>query len=102
MDKVVRGKLLRDRFKARGGKPFAPSGRPRKPARSSPGHMNFFGFPQANRDASRAGKWFQRPEPKPKVALAIKRRRGTSALTCIAKKWESRPRMPKRLLASQR
>jgi len=88
MDKPERAKLLRQRFKAKGGLPFVLKGE-RKPTPEPKPKVTrlVIGWPQVNRDARRAGIWIHKPDPIPRVVPKPKRNAGVlSVVTRIAQK----------------
>lgn len=99
MDKGQRAELLRQRFKAKGGFAYVPSGKiiHAKPAQNEPAKI-YLQWPQANRDTRRAGIWMHKPDPKAKPTPRTKRNAGVPVLTRIADK--ASPKKLKRRFAT--
>lgn len=95
MDKAQRAELLRQRFKATGGFAYVPSGKPvnKTPVRPKIDRL-VTGWPQANRDTTRAGLWMHKPDPKPKVIPRPRRNAGAPVLTKVAFK-AKRAKLPR-------
>lgn len=87
MDKVARGELLKARFRAVGGLPYMPTGKPRRQRYTPTGReLNMaWGVGPPRRD-DRAPDWISEADSRPPT-LTTKRNQGPSALTKIAQKW---------------
>ena len=86
MDKAERAKLLRQRFKAKGGIAYVPSNKPRRYRHVITGGAFHMAWPEANKDTRRAGLWMHRPDARPPIQLRTKRNAGAPALAKIAAK----------------
>jgi len=86
MDKAERARLLRERFTAKGGKAYVPTGKPRRYVYVISGRPISMAWPEANRDTTRAGSWMHRPDPQPEIIPMPKRRTGAPVLAKIAAK----------------
>jgi len=96
MDKTQRAELLRLRFRAVGGIPYQPSGKPLRYRHSIIGRdlsMCWDGGPPRRDD--RAPHWIGEPDQKPKPVPRPKNNQCESPLTKIARQWRVvKPRPP--------
>ena len=96
MDKAQRAELLRKRFKAKGGVPYVPSGKPRPFRYTFTGRPINMAWPEAVKETRVAAVWARKVHRKPGVTVRPKRNAGQSALSKIAQK------APKKLLRTYR
>ena len=88
MTKEQRGELLRTRFKAKGGIPYAPTCKTKPKPACEPRKKVYMPWPDIIVDHKRTPGWLLKSDTKPDFApKPDRRRKGDSALTRIAGKW---------------
>jgi len=86
MDKTARAKLIRERFKAKGGIPYVGKGRlkPQIPAKAA---RIYIPWPETIPDTKRAPEWFMEPERGNLKPVWTRRIYRPTALTKMAEIW---------------
>jgi hypothetical protein len=96
MDKAKRAEVLRQRFKAKGGRPYVPSGKPRQYRHTISGRPIIMAWPEAVKETRVGAVWARKVHREPGVTVRPKRNAGQSALSKIAQK------APKKLVKAYR
>lgn len=96
MTKEERAKMLRERFRAKGGMPYVTTNKPRPFRYSISGRPWHMPWPEQGTNIANISVWLAKPDKKPRPKVQFKRGMGIPAPIRIAQK------MPKKLIRTYR